>query len=137
MSALAHVVWFDMVPLGGRMLKKRSPASKALRAATLTALLALVALALALGRLALSVPPETNHYNHTTYVHACLWECAEDGRRERQVRAREHDECDLRGSVEVLHLALYWSRNVDCNVLCRKGILCGRRWRSPCECEDS
>ena len=64
MSALAHVDWFDMVPLGGRMLKKRSPASKALRAATLTALLALVALALVLGRLALSVPPETNHYNH-------------------------------------------------------------------------
>ena len=46
MSALAQVDWFDMVPLGGRMLKKRSPASKALRAATLTALLALVALAL-------------------------------------------------------------------------------------------
>ena len=64
MSALAHVDWFDMVPLGGRMLKKRSPASKALRAATLTALLALVALALALGRLALSVPPETRHHNH-------------------------------------------------------------------------
>ena len=64
MSALAQVDRLDMVPLGGRMLKKRSPASKALRAATLTALLALVALALALGRLAISIPPETRHHNH-------------------------------------------------------------------------
>ena len=51
-------------------------------------------------------PAVDSMWIRTTYVHACLWECAEDGRRERQVRAREHDKCDLRGSVEVLHLAL-------------------------------
>ena len=64
MSALAHVDWLDMVPLGGRMLKKRSPASKALRAAALTAILALIALVLALGGLPCTVPPKARHHNY-------------------------------------------------------------------------
>ena len=59
MSALAQVDRLDMVPLGGRMLKKRSPASKALRAATMTAILALVALVLALGGPLRDLPPMT------------------------------------------------------------------------------
>ena len=64
MSSDAHVDRLDMVPLGGRMLTKRSPASKALRAATLTAILALIALVLALGRPLCVVPPKVRCHNH-------------------------------------------------------------------------
>ena len=49
MSALAHVDWLDMVPPVGGMLKKHPPVSRTLRTATLTAILALIALVLSLG----------------------------------------------------------------------------------------